>query len=210
MLKPILTALALSLTLAAPAWAGGEELILKTGTLSDFDRSGTLIYDQSIVLAQNPSLAEREVGEVVLSANTDDPDGVLLTFHKADGQRRLGAFPQSVGNPLFMYFVETVIRDMAGFTGGSPFYIRNRIKEALVNRAQISQTKTPLDGKKQMTQAVLVPFEDDPNHDRMQGFGGLTLTVVMSEDVTGWYQSLDATATEDGVIVYQRHLELRP
>lgn len=209
MLKPILTAL--TLALAAPAFAGGDELILKTGTLADFDRSGALTYDQTITLAQNPTLAEREVGQVVLSANADDPAGVLLSFHKDDGQRKLGAFPQSVGNPLFMYFVETVIRDMAGITGGSPFYIRNRVKDALVNRTEVTQTTITRDDQQiPATQAVLIPFASDPNRDRMGGFGDLTLTVTMSDDVTGWYQSLDATAVKDGVTVYQRHLELQP
>lgn len=209
MLKPILTAL--TLALAAPAFAGGDELILKTGTLADFDRSGALTYDQTITLAQNPTLAEREVGQVVLSANADDPAGVLLSFHKDDGQRKLGAFPQSVGNPLFMYFVETVIRDMAGITGGSPFYIRNRVKDALVNRTEVTQTTITQDDQQiPARQAVLIPFANDPNRDRMGGFGDLTLTVTMSDDVTGWYQSLDATAVKDGVTVYQRHLELQP
>ena len=33
---------------------------------------------------------------------------------------------------MIMYFVETVTRDMGESAGGSVFYIRNRIKEALV------------------------------------------------------------------------------
>ena len=35
-------------------------------------------------------------------------------------------------NPLLLYFLETTVRAMAEATGGSPYYIRNRIREALV------------------------------------------------------------------------------
>ena len=41
---------------------------------------------------------------------------------------------------------------------------------------------------------VIRPFEGDPNAERMQGFGDLALTVVMSEEVPGWYESLTAEA----------------
>lgn len=197
--------------LAGPAFAGGDEIVLRTGTLADFDRTTSLVYDQSIQLARAPDLADREIGQVLLSGNPADPDDVLLRFEKGDAARKLGSFPQSVGNPLFMYFAETIIRDMAGFAGGSPFYIRNRVKDALLNRVTFTEETASFDGADiAVTRAVMRPFADDPNRERMQGFQDLVLTVIMSEDVTGWYLSLDATAKTDGEITYQRRLELQP
>lgn len=203
--------IATMLACATPLLAGGDEVILKTGTLAEFDRSKTLVYQQDITLAQDQTLAEREIGQVILSADPKDPDGVRLAFHKDEGKRGLGRFPQSVGNPLFMYFVEAVIRDMAGFTGGSPFYIRNRVKDALVDRTEITTGTVEHNGQDiPVTRAVMSPFETDPNRERMQGFQDLTLTAVMSQEVTGWYLSLDATAQTDQEIVYQRSLTVQP
>lgn len=208
-MKSILTALLLAF--ATPLFANGEAVILKTGTLADFDRSSTLVYAQDITLAQDQTLAEREIGEVILSADPKDDGNVMLAFHKDDGKRALGRFPQSVGNPLFMYFVEAVIRDMAGFTGGSPFYIRNRVKNALVNGTEITDGTIIHNGQNiDATIAVMRPFENDPNRERMQGFQDLTLAATLSEAVTGWYVSLEATAATDDTVVYQRRLEVQP
>ncbi|NIY99214.1 hypothetical protein HC022_24280, partial [Salipiger sp. HF18] len=101
----------------------------------------------------------------------------------------------SVGNPMIMYFYESVIRDMAETVGGSPFYIRNRVKEALVQPAEIVTGEASFGGSEVPTQTVILrPFEGDPNAGKMQGFGGLELSVTMSEEVPGWYLSLVATA----------------
>lgn len=197
--------------LAGPALAGGDQVVLRTGTLDSYDRAAPLIYDQTIRLARDPALADREVGQVVLEADPDAPDSVLLRFDKGDASRRIGAFPQSVGNPLFMYFIETVIRDMAGFSGGSPFYIRNRMKDALVSNTSLTEGSTQWDGRDiAVTRARMRPFADDPNRDRMDGFQDLTIGVTMSDAVTGWYLALEATAAQGDNITYQRRLELRP
>ena len=52
---------------------------------------------------------------------------------------------------------------------------------------------------------TLRPFLDDPNRDRMMGFGDLELRVTMSDAVPGWYLSLVAEApgaqgTEEGYV----------
>lgn len=212
-MKSFLLLLTLCLGLAAPAGAGegGDLIVLKTGTLADFDRATDLIYDQITALPAAPELAEREVGQVVLAADPADDSAVTLSFQRGEATRRMGSFPQSVGNPLFMYAAEAVIRDMAHFAGGSPFYIRNRLKDALANRASFTEGTAQWNGAETDTlTAVMRPFEGDPNRARMQGFADLTLTVVMSDAVPGWYLSFDAEALSDGALVYRRKLELQP
>ena len=49
-----------------------------------------------------------------------------------DKPQPVGTFPAGVANPLLLYFLETTVRATAEATGGSPYYIRNRIREALV------------------------------------------------------------------------------
>lgn len=128
----------------------------------------------------------------------------VLEFRQDGKHRALGSFPASVGNPMIMVFYESVIRDMAETAGGSPFYIRNRVKEALVKPAQIETGEAVVDGETVAVQTVtLRPFQGDPNHARMRGFGDLELRVTMSDEVPGWYLSLVAEApgaegAEDG------------
>ena len=129
-----------------------------------------------------------------------------LEFRQDGKHRNLGSFPASVGNPMIMVFYESVIRDMAETAGGSPFYIRNRVKEALVQPAEIETGEAEFAGETVATRTVtLRPFLDDPNRDRMMGFGDLELRVTMSDAVPGWYLSLVAEApgaqgTEEGYV----------
>ena len=37
-----------------------------------------------------------------------------------------------VEHPILLFFLENVVRSMATQTGGSPYYIRNRIRDSLV------------------------------------------------------------------------------
>lgn len=200
-----------SLLLAAPVLAGGDAVVMKTGTLADFDRATELVFDQQVTLANAQEMADRDLGQIVLLANPTDDEAVLLEFRRDEGKRRLGSFPQSVGNPLFMYFAESTIRDMANFAGGSPFYIRNRVKDAMVNRVTLRE-ETRRFGEKEIpvTVAVMRPFENDPNRQRMRGFEDLTITAVMSDAVTGWYLSLDARAQMGEDTIYRRYLERTP
>ena len=94
---------------------------------------------------------------------------------------------------------------MAQSAGGSPYYIRNRVKDALVQPAQIETGTAEVDGTTVDTRTVtLRPFESDPNRDRMAGWADLELRVTMSEAVPGWYLALEAEApdAEGGGPVY--------
>lgn len=170
---------------AATERAEPYDLLFKEGTLDDVDRDATLTYSRDVENALKPEAAERDTGRITLTfEDGDDIEEAILTFRQDEKFRVLGEFPASVGNPIILYFVETVVRDMAESAGGSPFYIRNRVKEALVKPAEIETDND--------TTVTMKPFEGDPNADQMRGFGDLTLVVTMSEDAPGWYTSLKA------------------
>jgi hypothetical protein len=65
-----------------------------------------------------------------------------------------------------------------------------------------------VDGKTVETYTIrLHPFAEDPNKDRMQGFGDLELSVTMSDAVPGWYLSLTArAAVAEGAPVYSSEM----
>ena len=189
----------LALLLVAGAAAAEEDkaydLLFRNGTLDEVDRDATLVYRRDVTNALKPEAAERDTGEVALSIRPGEQDVALLNFRQDDKHRGLGTFPASVGNPMIMYFYESVVRDMAEAAGGSPFYIRNRVKDALVQPSVIETGEASVDGQTVETKTVrLYPFLEDPNRDRMQGFGDLELRVTMSDAVPGWYLSFVADA----------------
>ncbi len=189
---------------AAPADAVEVyQLLFREGTLSGLGVDDTLSYvaRRSGRSAPQPPLPMPEEDIVAVPAElrldlTVAPDNeVVLTAVRGETRQRAGTFPDSAGNPLIMYFLETVLRDMANQAGGSPFYIRNRIKDALLRDADFRPVVLSLDGRTIAAQEItLHPFVTDAARDRMSGFADLALVAVVSEEVPGWYYSLSATA----------------
>ena len=202
--------------LAAMIWAGtlvaapldGDktyDMLFRTGTLDEIDRRSALVYRREVSNTLRPEAAERDTGRVALSFRDGQADMAMLEFRKDDRHRSLGTFPAGVGNPIIMYFYESVVRDMAEAAGGSPFYIRNRVKEALIRPSEVEEGEAQFDGRTVSTRTIsLHPFRDDPNRDQMQGFGDMELRVTMSDEVPGWYVSLIAESS--GGEVYRSEL----
>jgi hypothetical protein len=186
------------------------DLIFKAGTLADVSKEDGLEYGREVSLAADAELGARNTGTIRLSFGAEEM--AHLKFEKGDKYRNVGAFPATVGNPIIMYFVETVLRDVAQQAGGSPFYIRNRIKESLVQVTEINDVAVSLEGEVvEARQITLRPFENDKNRDRMKGYGDLTMTFTMSEDIPGWYQSLVArvVGTDAETPLYENALVLQ-
>jgi hypothetical protein len=197
----LLIALTSGLLWAAPL-AGDKtyDMLFRNGTLDEIDRDASLVYSREVTNALLPEAAERDTGDIALKFRDTATTMALLEFHQDGRHRALGQFPASVGNPIIMFFYESVVRDMAEAAGGSPFYIRNRVKEALVSPSDVEEGEAVLDGKTVPTRTVrLYPFRDDPNQDRMRGFGDLELRVTMSDAVPGWYVSLVAESSDGQV-----------
>ncbi|MEY8881837.1 hypothetical protein [Donghicola sp. XS_ASV15] len=180
------------------------ETLFKTGTLAQIETGEKLVYRRDVTNKALPDAATRDTGDVVLSLEQGDALMANLEFRQDDMHRNLGSFPASIGNPMIMYFAETVARDMAETSGGSPFYIRNRLKEALVSAAEITEGEADLEGTDIPVKIVVLrPFADDPNRDRMHGFEDLELTVAMSDSVPGWYLSLTAVTPAESTVGYR-------
>ncbi|WP_299671990.1 hypothetical protein [uncultured Roseobacter sp.] len=172
------------------------DMLFRTGTLDRIDRDAELVYRREVASALKPDAEGRDTGDIALSFREGEAPMALLEFRQGSKHKALGSFPASVGNPVIMYFYETVVRDMAEAAGGSPFYIRNRVKDALIQTSDIEAGQAVVAGKTVSTQTIrLYPFANDPNRDRMRGFGDLELRVTMSEEVPGWYTSLVAEAS---------------
>lgn len=116
-------------------------------------------------------------GTLSLSQAVDPSDGkpvLELAEKTARISRKIGPFPVSGGDPVLTFFLETTTRDMAALTGGSPFYIRNRLKDALFRGGEIRR-----DGD--ATVAVFAPFKGDKNSERMLGFDTLELRFTLGD-----------------------------
>ncbi|WP_245306222.1 hypothetical protein [Roseovarius aestuariivivens] len=196
MILALLTSMALLTGPALAATVDGQQtydLLFKNGTLDDLEHDKQLVYTRDVINAAKTESAAHNSGKIALGISNEDETLANLMFRQGERYRKMGSFPANVGNPMIMVFYESVVRDMAETAGGSPFYIRNRVKETLVEPSNVEVGEAMLNGHAVQTKTIrLRPFENDPNRDRMKGFGDLVLSVTMSEDVPGWYLSFEA------------------
>ncbi|MFK7944683.1 MAG: hypothetical protein AB8B85_17490 [Paracoccaceae bacterium] len=109
-----------------------------------------------------------------------------VTMGEQDKLRPVSEWPASSGNPVLPIFLESTLRTMAKGTGGSEFYIRNRIKEALGTGGTIKEVNLDLDGASiAATEITFEPFVRDKNRARMGGFADLRLVFLVSDALPG-------------------------
>lgn len=198
-MKRALTAAALALGLAAslttaPLLAGeaGDAVFAERGPWSIADHP--LHWTLTVTGPEVPGFLPITDGAVTLEQiidPSDDQPALELTQKAEARDRRIGPFPVSAGDPVLTYFLEETTRDMAKLAGGSPFYIRNRIKDAVFRHGEIRR-----EGDSEI--AVFHPFANDPNAARMHGFDTLTLTFVMAGDATAPIREMRAETAGEG------------
>ncbi|WP_046120830.1 hypothetical protein [Ensifer aridi] len=151
---------------------------------------GALVYDRIIT-----GLDEGQAGgSFSIGLKIKPDDNVAMTLYQGTRSRGLGNYPVSAGNPVIMYFLESVLADISAQSGGSPFYMRNRIKEALLRDAQIMPVSVRYRDRDIAAREVTIrPFMKDKARERMGRFSELALAVTLSDDIPGWYYSLVAT-----------------
>lgn len=168
--------LGLSVLAASPALPGeaGDAVFAERGPWS-LDKD--LNWSVHVEGPEAPGFLPVEAGSLTLTEATDpsDQQPVLQLVQKTDTRtRQIGPFPISGGDPVLIFFLEQTARDMARLTGGSPYYIRNRIKDAVFRGGEITR-------QGDQSVASFHPFADDPNASRMKGFETLVLTFVLDD-----------------------------
>lgn len=179
---------------AAAEGHDGYDLIFRTGTLTAFVPGDALHY-QSVT--DNEAAPPEAQGVQSYDLRIEEGGTARLMRVLDEGQQPVAGFDAGVGNPMAMFFLERLVRDLAQATGGSTFYIRNRIKEALLAPVGITPVQVDWEGQSRAAQeVVLAPFVGDANAARLGPFAALRVVFDVSEDVPGWYHSMRAETPE--------------
>ncbi len=196
--------------LAAPAAAGpASDLIMAPGVLADVPAGPVFRYDHARHMPAPPAVdpmpadaAPRprplKAGSLIVTAQDSAGERRLVLTRTEDGRTLpVADFPARGPNPVLLYFLENTLRVLAAETGGSPFYLRNRIREAL------AAAPLPAQG----TALVLHPFAADRNRARMGVYASLALTIAFDAARPGRIVELKAD-TDAGPQGYTETLTL--
>lgn len=209
--------LAMLLGAAGPAAAGPlSDLLMAPGLLADAPEGEVFRYVHNRRLPGQAAGSEPAGAAIGIAPPDTVVDGravlsiapgtggpvMVLTLGTGGDMKTVAEFPARGPNPMLLFFLENVVRNGVIQTGGSPYYIRNRIRDALV----AADLGTDQDGR---SVVVLHPFANDPNRARMGDFGALTLTLDYDSADPGRLVELLAD-TGSGTSGYSETLKLTP
>jgi hypothetical protein len=167
-----------------------SELIMTPGVFADAGDGPLLAYAEARSVPEGTGLEPVEDGRLLLAVVAGPEGRKLALTQDAEGDERpVASFSTGTANPVLLYFLETTAQAMAEATGGSPFYIRNRMREA-VGSADLGPVGDP-------REVVLHPFEADRNRGRMGAFADLTLSLRFDADEPGRLLELSADTAGD-------------
>lgn len=185
----LLLAMSLVVPLAAPASAGPASERIFSTTAMDLIKTGQqVIYTHVREGTAGEDLNPEPNGEIRIRLQTGDDQKreAVVTMGPVGELKPVSVWPASSGNPILPIFLESALRAMARTTGGSTFYIRNRIKDAMGAAEKMDPVTVQVDGSDLKATEIVFPlFQNDKNRDRMGDFKDMTLTFVLSEEMPG-------------------------
>lgn len=138
-------------------------------------------------------------GELALfSEENGETRHLTLRIYEGEASRDIANFSPMNANPVLLYFLENVVRNVAAQTGGSPYYIKNRIRDSLV-AADFSDAG----------EVELQPFAKDPNAAKLGPYADLRLSISFDPETPARLFELKAD-TALGADGYTEHLTLQP
>lgn len=162
-----------------------QMLVFYQNHLKGIDKGSRLEYGFQSVIQGGESFTdtiEIKVTDVI------DEDKRDLEFNFLNGSRHIDFSPAKAytGNPVIIHFLERDISRMAGDTGGSNGFFRNRIRDSFKKPIKIQDVKFQFDGKElKGTEVVVTPFVADPYAENFKLFVNKRYEFIFSDQVPG-------------------------
>lgn len=186
---------------AAPAAAlaedsgdGVHEGLFATGVLDGLATGESIRFrHERSVEPDTPRIPEFEgTAEVSVTEAADGGREARVALVANGKPRPVPPMPAGAGHPLLLVFLESTVQTMSETAGGSPFYIRNRIRQAFWDGGEVAPVAIRYEGETVTAEKLVYrPFADDPNRDRMGGFADLSLSFLVSDAVPGGIARFD-------------------
>ena len=200
---------------AASAGPAGDRLFAE-GVLRAVEPGTQLVYEHIREGAEESDVVQwiddGELHVALREGQDGSREAVISMLSEGKVRRQMNPLPVSIGNPILLTFLESSLRAMANITGGSPFYIRNRMKAALRDGGTITPVKAKVgDETVDAQQITFVPFLHDKNRARMGEFADLELRFIMTDSAPGGFVlfSAETRPHSDGAVAFREQITYR-
>lgn len=207
---PAAASLALLITSAAAAAPAIGDLVFYAPHFAKVENGKTISY-RFVRKAEDPKLDPSFEDEVKIEVGPQGAeDSVKVDLFTGARAQSLGNMSKT-GNPVVVALLEQDVQEMNKALGGSPFYFRNRLREALAGKTPAEPVKVSYGGKEiDGWKVVIKPFLDDQqNRARLREFAGRTYELTFAEEAPGGLVALKTvTPKVDGGALLTEELTL--
>lgn len=126
----------------------------------------------------------------VSKVNGNGERDVVFKVFSGDQARDPQNWPDLTINPLFIWYLDRSIATFNSLAGGNQMYLKHKFREAL-GKATAEEIKIDYDGRSVNAYKIVVaPFADDLSAAKMQGFHKASFTIIVSDQVPGYFAEL--------------------
>ena len=157
--------------------------LFETPHLRNVERAETLDYSY---VREGPAGFTDKIALHIRRINADGTKNVAFDYLTGERQVRFPELDNFQGNPLLMLTLERDVNDMKGQVGLATSYFRNKIREAFITKAAITQATFDFEGAAVPAQVITVrPFEGDQRLERIPSLQAKTYSFVLADAVPG-------------------------
>lgn len=194
-----MTAVAVGLVLmplvSAAAGNEGAELLFKARHLDLVDKGGEVTYHFERTGSDERLVGKNYTDDIRLGVEKVDDKGgrdVVLKIFTGEHARDPQNYPELSINPLFIWYLDRAVATFSSLAGGNHMYLKRKISDAL-GAADFEATKVDYNGTEvDALKTTIAPFADDPSGFKMQGFKNSSFTIVVSNQVPGYFVDLQS------------------
>lgn len=170
------------------------DAIFNSRHLDLVSKGSTVKYKFQHTVSDEKLMGQPFSDDIKLNISDVNAEGLRIldvTVFTGERQRPTQNYDGLSVNPVFVWFLDKCVENYGLLSGGSHPYLKGRFREAFLTKAKIESTKLDYNGKSiDGYKVTIVPFEDDPKVNKMQGFEKSKFTFTMSQQIPGYFYEL--------------------
>ena len=103
-------------------------------------------------------------------------------------------WPDLSTNPLFLWYLDRSVVQLATLSGSEKMYLKSRIRQTFDQKGKVEAMKVSFGGKDvDAFKITISPFKGDPYAEKMEGYDHSHLSFIVSDAVPGYFFDMAAT-----------------
>ncbi len=193
------TAAALMIQAATPAAAEPQptDLLFKLRQLDLVTKGSEITYKFERKTSNEKLLGKDMTDELKLQFTKVSDKGardIAMFVFTGPAARDVQNWPDLSTNPLFLWYLDRTVVQLATMSGSEKSYLKSRIRSTFDEKGKVENIKVDYAGQQvEAYKITIAPFKGDPFAEKMEGYDHSYMSIVVSDAVPGYFVDMSAT-----------------